>query len=143
MVKHIQTIRRQKPPNCLSVFDHFVKLALKGLSLSFRAVGTLELIYAIKCNKSMQFWTLRFYVLLWYNISLSLKFFSRLSYFRYICPLPSLLEVTQINYTRYEVPGACYKVPGVKFKQRYNYSTYPSKVDEMSTTNSWGLSGKK
>ena len=31
MVKHTQTIRRQKPTNCLSVFDHFVGLALKGL----------------------------------------------------------------------------------------------------------------
>ena len=30
MLKHIQTIRRY-PTNCLSVFDHFVKLALKGL----------------------------------------------------------------------------------------------------------------
>ena len=32
MVKHTQTIRRQQPPNCLSVFDHFVGLALKGLN---------------------------------------------------------------------------------------------------------------
>ena len=31
MVKHNQTIRRQKPMNCLSVFDHFVGLPLKGL----------------------------------------------------------------------------------------------------------------
>ena len=31
--KHTQTIRRQKPTNCLSVFDHFVGLALKGLML--------------------------------------------------------------------------------------------------------------
>ena len=31
MVKHTQTIHRQKPTNCLSVFDHFVGLALKGL----------------------------------------------------------------------------------------------------------------
>ena len=31
MVKHTQTIRRQKPTNCLSVFDHFVGLALKVL----------------------------------------------------------------------------------------------------------------
>ena len=30
MVKHIQAIRRQKPTNCLSVFDHFVGLWLKG-----------------------------------------------------------------------------------------------------------------
>ena len=32
MVKHTQTIRRQQPANCLSVFVHFVGLALKGLS---------------------------------------------------------------------------------------------------------------
>ena len=31
MVKHTQTIRRQQPTNCLSVFDHFVGLPLKGL----------------------------------------------------------------------------------------------------------------
>ena len=32
MVKHTQTIRGQKPTNCLSMFDHFVELALKGLT---------------------------------------------------------------------------------------------------------------
>ena len=31
MVKHTQTIRRLLPTNYLSVFDHFVGLALKGL----------------------------------------------------------------------------------------------------------------
>ena len=31
MVKHTQTILRQQPTNCLSVFDHFVGLARKGL----------------------------------------------------------------------------------------------------------------
>ena len=31
MVKPTQTISRQKPTNCLSVFDHFVGLALKTL----------------------------------------------------------------------------------------------------------------
>ena len=31
MVKHSQAIRRLLPTNCLSVFDHFVGLALKGL----------------------------------------------------------------------------------------------------------------
>ena len=31
MVKHTQAIRRQKLTHCLSVFDHFVGLALKGL----------------------------------------------------------------------------------------------------------------
>ena len=33
MVKHIQTIRRLLPKNSLNVFDHFVKLAIKGLTL--------------------------------------------------------------------------------------------------------------
>ena len=32
MVKNTQTIRRLLPTNCLIVFDHFVGLALKGLS---------------------------------------------------------------------------------------------------------------
>ena len=31
MAKRAQTIRRQKPAICLSLFDHFVKLALKRL----------------------------------------------------------------------------------------------------------------
>ena len=35
MVKHTQSIRRQQPKNCLSVSDHFVGLALKGLNLVF------------------------------------------------------------------------------------------------------------
>ena len=33
MVKHTQTIRRQKPTNCLNVFDHLVGLALRGLTI--------------------------------------------------------------------------------------------------------------
>ena len=33
MVEDTQTIRRKKPTNCLSVFDHFVGLALKELLL--------------------------------------------------------------------------------------------------------------
>ena len=32
MVKHTQTVRRQKATNCLSVFDHFVGVVLKGLN---------------------------------------------------------------------------------------------------------------
>ena len=32
MVKHTQKIRRLLPTNCLSVFEHFVRLAIKGLT---------------------------------------------------------------------------------------------------------------
>ena len=35
MVKHTQTIRRFLPTKYLSVFDNFVGLALKGLSMNF------------------------------------------------------------------------------------------------------------
>ena len=37
MVKRTQTICRQEPTNCLSVFDHFVGLALKGV------IGSLQI----------------------------------------------------------------------------------------------------
>ena len=37
MLKHTQTIRPQKPTNCLSVFDYFVGLALKGLSMTYQS----------------------------------------------------------------------------------------------------------
>ena len=50
MVKHTQTIRRQEPTNCLSVFDHFVGLALQGLK-----------------------WFNNFIKLYWYSISSSWK----------------------------------------------------------------------
>ena len=35
MVKHTKTIHRQKPKNCLSVFDYFVGLTLKGLKNNY------------------------------------------------------------------------------------------------------------
>ena len=38
MVKHTQTIRRLLSTNCLSVFDHFVGLALKGLIIALTRV---------------------------------------------------------------------------------------------------------
>ena len=31
MLKVTQTIRREKPTNCVNVFDHFVELAVQGL----------------------------------------------------------------------------------------------------------------
>ena len=32
MVKHTEIFRRKQSTNCLSLFDHFVGLALKGLN---------------------------------------------------------------------------------------------------------------
>ena len=39
MVKHTQTICRLLGTNCLSVFDHFVGLAFKGLRKVFAVMG--------------------------------------------------------------------------------------------------------
>ena len=36
MVKHTPKILQILPTNCLSVFDHFVGLALKGLTLNLK-----------------------------------------------------------------------------------------------------------
>ena len=44
MVKHTQTVRRQT--NCLNVFDHFLILALEGLTLysnDYLNIGAAEL----------------------------------------------------------------------------------------------------
>ena len=64
MVKYTQTIRRLLPTNCLSVFDHFVGLPLKGLKwleksldrkffvLRLRVIGSVE---DTPCANSYQF----------------------------------------------------------------------------------------
>ena len=46
MVKHTETIRRQQLTNCLSVFDHFVGLALKWLKAFYYLTG-IRLILSI------------------------------------------------------------------------------------------------
>ena len=38
MVKHTQTIRQLLPTDCMSVFDQFVGLALKGLTLTIKNI---------------------------------------------------------------------------------------------------------
>ena len=43
MVKHTQTIRRQQPMYCLSMFEHFVGLELKGLKLLSDFIKILNL----------------------------------------------------------------------------------------------------
>ena len=49
MVKHTQTICRQQSTNCLSVFDHFVKLVLKGLRVFLLAYQGFKTWNAILC----------------------------------------------------------------------------------------------
>ena len=49
MVKQTQTIRRLLPTNCLSVFNHFVGLSLKGFKYA-SDTAQLASIYFFKCN---------------------------------------------------------------------------------------------
>ena len=49
MVKHTQTIRWLSPTNYLTVFDHFVGLAFKGLILHFANIEEAgDVIYAVQ-----------------------------------------------------------------------------------------------
>ena len=48
MAKHTQAIRRQQQTSCLSVFDHFVRLALKGLSSVTTLRVFVNIIYVSK-----------------------------------------------------------------------------------------------
>ena len=48
MVKHTQTIRLQQLMNCLSVFDHFMGLALKGL-ISYGLIISKVLTWQVEC----------------------------------------------------------------------------------------------
>ena len=51
MVKHTQTIRRLLPTNCLNVFNHFVGLALKGLSDAGRRPVMLVYVHSNEINE--------------------------------------------------------------------------------------------
>ena len=56
MVKHTQAIRRLLPTNCLSVFNHFGRLALKGLKkwFFFRAnVKNVKNLEFFQCSSFM------------------------------------------------------------------------------------------
>ena len=48
IVKHTQTIRRQQPTNCLSVFDHFLGLVLEGLICSFFDAFKVAVIFFVE-----------------------------------------------------------------------------------------------
>ena len=52
-VIHIQAIHQQKSTNCLSVFDHFVGLALKFLNSGKSNINNVSL--RIRTNSSIQY----------------------------------------------------------------------------------------
>ena len=67
MVKHTQTICRLLPTNCLSVFDHFVGLALKGLNSLSEVVVAYRFCYMNSgqlLKKASESLPTKFYVLL-------------------------------------------------------------------------------
>ena len=58
MVKHTQTICRLLPTNCLSVFDHFMGLALNELNANANDNFYVQIIGAFRDNQSLSevFW---------------------------------------------------------------------------------------
>ena len=48
MVKHTQAIRQQQLANCLSVFDHIVKLGLKELTWQNKILRIFKYIQVLK-----------------------------------------------------------------------------------------------
>ena len=54
MVKHTQTIRQQQPTNCLSVLDHFVGLALKGLNFLIKSSSSSQMLDLVQFPLSYQ-----------------------------------------------------------------------------------------
>ena len=70
MVRHAQTIRWQKPTNCLSVSDYFVGLALKDLkgdSGGFRKRKNLEQFIVFKQSNFVN--VFGFFLILKYYLS--------------------------------------------------------------------------
>ena len=56
MVKHTQTICRLLPTKCLSVFDHFVGLLLKGLKhVSISKIFKCSILYPLKTADTLFF----------------------------------------------------------------------------------------
>ena len=67
MVKHTQTVRRQQPMNCLSVFDHFVGLALKGLNTPQKMKSSIKDFFR-KCDQILSFFFLgKKFIVMHYN----------------------------------------------------------------------------
>ena len=80
MVKHTQTIRQQKPANCLSLLDYFVRLALKRLIFNiFKYLILWHLIFCllsmvIRYNTNVKnLWRLKIYIYIYIKNSLNEK----------------------------------------------------------------------
>ena len=52
MVKHTQTIRWLLQRNCLSVFDHFVGFAFKGLTLQVKSTHYDKVLQSLTTTKT-------------------------------------------------------------------------------------------
>ena len=63
MVKHTQTIRLQQRTNCLSVFGHFVGLAVKGLRAIFHDLENL-----VQSRQLARFGKLFLHTLVWRKV---------------------------------------------------------------------------
>ena len=56
MVRHTETTRRLKPTNCLSVFNHFVRMALKWLTYGCVFMGRMKTNFRITQDNAPLVW---------------------------------------------------------------------------------------
>ena len=105
MVKHTQTIRRQQPTNCLSVFDHFVKLTLKGLiakSQQWKYQNNVWNLLKVNSKNTKTTSMLSFWVFI-ANIT-------QISYTVMVCPLFYLNNQCQLGRKMYDQSMEVFKV---------------------------------
>ena len=124
MVKHIQTIHRLLPTNCLSVFDHFVGLALKGLNI-FWICSQVSSISHSSLGLSSLFVILRFFkiqVIIWrikHFVWLLDKWINQMKRSRFSKPsIPS--------DTAFLIPADCYPVAMISLLAAYVIWLYAS-----------------
>ena len=67
MVKHTQTILRRKPTNCLSVFDHFVGLALNIFAVRLETIKKGACNLCREINSNFEIFSRKVHIWLWSN----------------------------------------------------------------------------
>ena len=94
MVKHTQTIRWQFADKFLSVFDHFLGLALKGFTYF-----TPTFHFYVTNLQSVVFWRFQMITSLAWNTSISTWIWTKLCYLEYLCNFFETIYVSKATST--------------------------------------------
>ena len=119
MVKHTQTIRQLLPTSCLSLFYHFVRLALKGLKNRSFQLGRIKHIYGASKH------------CVWQNSILKKNLFLLHSG---KVRNDSIKEMTWLKYTAFKatmvMPSLLLQTPVKTFEQKDHWLTLRNRMRE-------------